>query len=279
VPELPDLEYIVRCLRPRVIDRTIAAVAVREPIVLRMLLPDAGGFAEALPGRVIEGLERRGPFLRFGLGGGAELIVHCMLAGRLQIAEKGVKPVTHLCFSLSLDNGDLLRYGDEKKMGKVYLIASGAYDAIPGYREQGIGILTPEFTLEAFEALIKGRRQQTRVFIMDQSALSAIGNAYADEILFAARIHPKTPCSSLSAEQKRTLYESIRSVMAWGIAEVEKAAQPIEIKVRDHMKVRNRKDEPCPVCGSTIRRAGVLGYDAFFCPQCQQPAKPQRIPW
>ena len=104
---------------------------------------------------------------------------------------------------------------------------------------------------------------------MDQAALSAIGNAYADEILFAARIHPKTSCSSLSAEQRRALYESIRSVMAWGIAEVEKAAQPIEVKVRDHVKVRNRKDEPCPVCGTKIRRVGVLGYDSFFCPQCQ----------
>ena len=71
MPELPDLEYIVKILRPRVIDRTITDVTVREPIVLRMLLPNAGGFAEALPGRVIRGLERRGPFLRFGLGGGA----------------------------------------------------------------------------------------------------------------------------------------------------------------------------------------------------------------
>jgi formamidopyrimidine-DNA glycosylase len=279
VPELPDLEYIVKILRPRMTSRTITEVIIREPIVLRMLLPNAGGFAEALPGRTIEGLERRGPFLRFTVSGGAELIVHCMLAGRLQIAGKADKPVSHLCFSLGLDNGDWLRYGDEKRMGKVYLTAASAYDSIPGYREQGAGILTPEFTLEKFETLIRRRRHQARVFLMDQSAISAIGNAYADEILFAARIHPKTPCSSLSADQRRTLYESIRSVMAWGISEVEKAGQPIDVKVRGHMKVRNRKDQPCPVCGSTIRRAGVLGYDAFYCPKCQESVKPQRIPW
>jgi formamidopyrimidine-DNA glycosylase len=279
VPELPDLEYIVGKLKPRLAGRKITEVVVREPIVLRMLLPDVGGFAEALPGRTIEGLERRGPFLVFALGGRAELIVHCMLAGRLQISGKTGKPVSHLCFSLALDNGDVLRYGDEKRMGKVYLIASGAYDSIPGYREQGVAILGPEFTLERFEALIKGRRHQARVFLMDQAALSAIGNAYADEILFAAGIHPKTPCGSLSADQRRALYESIRSVMAWGIAEVEKASQPIETKVRDHMRVRNRKDEPCPVCGGTIRRTGVLGYDSFYCPNCQKATKPQRIPW
>ena len=279
MPELPDLEYIVTKLRPRVTGRTITEVIVREPIVLRMLLPDAGGFAEALPGRSIEGLDRHGPFLVFPLGGAAELIVHCMLAGRLQISAKADKPVSHLCFSLLLDSSEWLRYGDEKRMGKVYLTSAGSHDSIPGFSTQGIGILTPGFTLEKLEALIMGRRHQARVFLMDQTALSAIGNAYADEILFAARIHPKTPCSSLSAEQRRAMYESIRSVMAWGIAEVAKAGQPIEAKVRDHMRVRNRKDQPCPVCGTTIRRAGVLGYDSFFCPQCQAASRPQRIPW
>jgi formamidopyrimidine-DNA glycosylase len=279
VPELPDLEYIVKKLRPRVAGRTVTEVIVREPIVLRMLLPGAGGFAEALPGRRIEGLDRRGPFLHFALSGEADLIVHCMLAGRLQIAAKKDKAVTHLCFSAALDNGEWLRYGDENRMGKVYLTAAGSYDSIPGYGGQGIDILSPEFTLEKFESLIKGRRHQARVFLMDQAALSAIGNAYADEILFAAHIHPKTPCNSLSADQRRAFFESIRSVMAWGIAEVEKAGQPIEVKVRDHMKVRNRRDQPCPVCGTTIRRAGVLGYDSFFCPQCQAASRPQRIPW
>ncbi len=279
MPELPDLEYIVKKLSPQIEGRRIDEVVVREPIVLRLLLAHPGGFADALSGRTIQGLVRHGPFLDFALDGGAELIVHCMLAGRFQIAGPDDKPVSHLCFSLGLDNGLWLRYGDEKKMGKVYLTAAGAYDSIPGYREQGVGILLPEFTLERFLALIKGRRHQARVFLMDQTALSAIGNAYADEILFAARIHPKTPCSSLSQDQRRALYESIRSVMAWGIAEVEKAGQPIEVKVRGHVKVRNRKDEPCPACGSRIRRAGVLGYDAFYCPKCQEPTKPQRIPW
>ncbi len=109
--------------------------------------------------------------------------------------------------------------------------------------------------------------------------LSAIGNAYADEILFAAGIHPKTFCYSLSAEERRKLYQSITGVIAWAVAEVRRAAQPIEVKVRDHVRVRNRKDEPCPVCGTKIRCAGVLGYDAFFCPTCQPATRKQQIPW
>jgi formamidopyrimidine-DNA glycosylase len=279
VPELPDLEYIVARLRPRVAGTTITQVEIREPIVIRMLLPNVGGFAQALPGRRIEELRRRGPFLVFSLNAGAELIVHCMLAGRLQISAPGEKAVRHVCFTLTLDSGELLRYADEKRMGKVYLTDPGARDAIPGLREQGVDILSPEFTRERFEALIRGRRQQARVFLMDQAALSAIGNAYADEILFEARIHPKTPCSRLSPQERGALFESIGSVMATAIRKVEQAGQPIEVKVRDHLKVRNRKDEPCPACGTKIRRVGVLGYDSFFCPHCQAASRPQRIPW
>jgi formamidopyrimidine-DNA glycosylase len=109
--------------------------------------------------------------------------------------------------------------------------------------------------------------------------LSAIGNAYADEILFQAKIHPKTLMSDLDQEEKERLYGATIDVMRWGIEEVERAAQPIEMKVRDHVKVRNRKDTPCPVCGTTIRRASVLGYDSFFCPSCQKPKKKQFIDW
>jgi formamidopyrimidine-DNA glycosylase len=280
VPELPDLQHIVTRLGPRIRGRRIEEVTVKEPIVIRMLVPEAGGFAGALPGKTFQDLTRRGPFLVFRLSGGIELIVHCMLTGRLQIAAAGEKPITRVCFSLRLAGpGEWLRYGDEKKMGKVYLTPAGSYQQIPGFREQGVDILSDDFTRERFEALIQGRRHQARVFVMDQTALSAVGNAYADEILFTAGIHPKTSCHSLSGQERGKLYDSIRSVIRWGIAEVEKADQPIEVKVREHVRVRGRKDEPCPVCGSTIRRVGVLGYDAFYCPQCQPATRRQAIPW
>lgn len=289
MPELPDLQYIVKVLAPKLQDRRIEEVSVKEPIVLRTLLagPDGLplGFASALKGLTFTRLRRHGPFLMFELrahertGTGLQLIIHPMLAGRLQIASAGDKTLAHLCFSLLLDNGQRLSYGDDKKMGKVYVTEPGRFEGIPGYETQGVDIVSDAFTFEVFEGLIRGKRSQARVFLMDQTLLSAIGNAYADEILFAAGIHPKAPCSSLSPQEKRKLYESIRSVMAWGTAEVEKAGQPIEVKVRGHVKVRNRKDEPCPVCGATIRRAGVLGYDSFFCAVCQPAKKAQKIPW
>ncbi|MCP4133663.1 MAG: DNA-formamidopyrimidine glycosylase, partial [bacterium] len=152
-------------------------------------------------------------------------------------------------------------------------------DQIPGLLTQGTDILSDDFTLEFFLTRINKKRSQARVFIMDQTVISSIGNAYADEILFDAKIHPKTPCNKLDDEEKNRLYESICRVMRLGIKKIEESGQPIEVKIRDHMKVRNRKDTPCPECGTTIRRASVHGYDTFFCPQCQPVKGKSAIPW
>jgi formamidopyrimidine-DNA glycosylase len=286
MPELPDLVHILRVLSPELEGRAIVSASVKEPIVLRLLIPC--GFGEILEGARFRGLERRGPFLHFSLERNQiqpsrflrlDLIMHLMLTGRLRLSAKGEKKLPFTAFTLSLDDGRELVYADEKKMGKIYLCEAGMAASIPLYESQGVDVTSPAFTFELFESLIAKKRSQARVFIMDQAVLSAIGNAYADEILFEAGIHPKTSCSSLSAEKRRALYEAIKSVLAWGIAEVEAAGAPLEDKVRGHMRVRNRAGERCPRCGATIRKAGVLGYDAFFCPVCQPDLAGKGLDW
>jgi len=291
MPELPDLVHIVRALGPALLRRRVESVHVKNPLVLRVLLP--GDFGALLEGRRFEELERHGPFLRFGLGAAGlpagagaagegariDVVAHLMLAGRLRLAPRGEKPLAYTAFALDLDSGETLSYGDEKSMGKIYLCARGCFEAIPGYLSQGVDVTGPGFTYEAFSALIAKKRCQARVFVMDQSSLSAIGNAYADEILFEAGIHPKAPCSSLPEERRRALYEAVKSVLAWGTEEVEKAGRPLEDKVRGHLRVRNRAGEACPRCGATIRKAGVLGFDAFFCPICQPDKAGRGLDW
>ncbi len=278
MPELPDLVHIVKTLGPGIRGRSIARATVKNPIVLRVLVP--GSFPELVAGLRIEGLERHGPFLRFGLGG-LDLVMHLMLAGRLRLdgPEDPSKALPFTAFSLELEGGFRLHYADEKSMGKVYLAKAGEFEAIPGYLSQGIDVTTPAFSYEAFSSLIAKKRCQARVFVMDQASLSAIGNAYADEILFEAGIHPKAPCGSLGPDRRRALYEAIRSVLAWGIEEVEKAGLPLEDKARGHMRVRGRAGEKCPRCGTTIRRTGVLGYDSFFCPICQPDLAGRGLDW
>ena len=276
MPELPDLVYIADRLRPLLAGRRIAKASVANPTVLRVLV--LGDFGELLAGDSFASLERRGPFLRFSLGR-HDLVMHLMLAGRVRVVSGTEKPLAARRFALDLDDGTRFEYADEKNMGKVYLCEPGNFEAIPGYLAQGVDLTGTDFDRETFLRLIAKERRQVRVFLMDQTKLSAVGNAYADEILFAARIHPKTPCSRLSPEEKDGFYKAVRETLAWGIAEVAGAGRPTEEKVRDHMRVRNRAGSPCPVCGTTIRKAGVLGYDSFFCPNCQRPKTEQFIDW
>lgn len=276
MPELPDLEYLITRLAPRITERAITGVETGDPVVFRKMLP--GTFQDILVGRRFQGLTRRGPFLCFLLDE-HELVLHCMLAGRLKIAPTKEKPIQHRRLTLELEGGESLHYGDEKNMGKIYLCDSAQHAAIPLFNEQGVNVIGGDFTYALFSKLIGKNRRQVRVFIMDQTLLSAIGNAYADEILFAAGLHPKTPCNLLDADARLRLYNAIRETLDWGIAELEKANRPIEEKVRGHLRVRNRGGEPCPVCGTTIRREQVYGYDTFYCPHCQKDLTGKSLPW
>jgi formamidopyrimidine-DNA glycosylase len=278
MPELPDLLYIVSHLRKTVVGRTITTATIKKPVVLRLAVDNSPD--EAVRSRLISTVSMRGPFLRFSLSGDHDIIINLMLAGRIQHQLPGEKAEGHLCCSLLLDDGSRLNVCDPDAMAKVYVVRTGSYDIIPRYNEQGIDILSPEFTLEAFRALAKqNSRKQVRVFINDHTSLSSIGNAYADEILFDASIHPKTFTAKLTPDDVERLYNAIRTVMAWGIERVRAAGRPIQDKVREHLKVRNRKGEKCPRCGSTIRREGVRGYDVFFCPTCQPASRTLFIDW
>jgi formamidopyrimidine-DNA glycosylase len=278
MPELPDLLYIQKYLTSEVSRKTITGVSIKQSIVLRVAVDQP--FKQATTGKTIEAITVHGPFIRIGLSGSLDLIVNLMLAGKLQHQRLKEKTQGHLCLSLCLDDGSLLNLCDEQQMAKAYLVRFGHYAQIPKYSQQGVDILSSAFTREVFAHLAaKHSRKQVRVFINDHTILSAIGNAYADEILFDAKIHPKTFVSKLSARELDTLYASVTSVIEWGIKHVEAAHQPIHVKVRDHMRVRNHRGEPCPRCGTTIRREGVRGYDVFYCPQCQPPSRKPFIDW
>jgi formamidopyrimidine-DNA glycosylase len=275
VPELPDLEYVVARLRETAVGRRVTAARVTEPIVLRVTIP--GDFVELVTDRTLETVERRGHFLLFSLGE-LDLVVNPMLAGRFRFAEAAAKKEASMCFALAFEQLEL-RYLDDKKMGKAYLVKHGDHRQIPALRELGADILSDTFTLDAFKKLAKKRRDQVRAFLMDKRALAAIGNAYADEILFASRIHPKTWVRQLSDDELKTLHKQIGVVMRAAIKEVARRGAPIDEKVRDFLAVRGRKGEPCKNCGTTLRAVRVLDHDSVFCPQCQPAKRSQFIDW
>ena len=273
MPELPDLLHVLATLRERVLGRHVTAERVAEPIVLRFLVR---GNLSLLLGRRLADISRRAHFLVFRFEG-LDLCVNPMLAGRFRLAGPGEKREASLAFALSFDGDVELRYLDDKKMGKAYLTATDDWKAIPGMQGGGLDILSPQFTAERFVSLLKRRRDQVRVFLLDKAALDSLGNAYADEVLYEAGIHPKTWCRSLNHEEALRLHKAIVDVMREAAAEVARRGEPIEVKVRDFLKVRLK--EECPRCGSKIRKAGVRGMDAYFCPRCQPATRPGLVDW
>jgi formamidopyrimidine-DNA glycosylase len=274
MPELPDLIYVRAKLEAALLGRTVTAARLRKPVVLRCLVP---GDLDLLVGQTLRRIHRRLHFLVFGFERHA-LIVNPMLAGRFRMAAADpAKRPAALALELTFKDASALQYIDDKQMGKVYLAADEHVKGIPGFEARGVDVLSPEFTLERFASLVAKRRDQVRVFLMDKDALDSLGNAYADEVLFAAGIHPKTWCRSLKPDDVARLHAAIASVLRDAIAEVQRRGEPTETKVRDFLKVRMK--DVCPRCGGKIRRAGVRGMDAYFCPHCQPATREALVDW
>jgi formamidopyrimidine-DNA glycosylase len=306
MPELPDLLYIQKRLKEALVGRRVVGERLREPVVMRFAVR---GNLSLLLGRRLDDILRHAHFLVFRFED-LDLAVNPMLAGRFRLAEPGDKEERDLVFTLEFDGGEVtshgprrgggftsperrgglggapeappssgpvLRYVDEKNMGKAYLLAKGDWRAAPGMQAGGIDVLSAEFTRERFVSLLKRRRDQVRVFLMDKKALDSIGNAYADEILFEAGLHPKTFCRSLSHDDALRLHDAVVKVMREAVEEVARRGEPIDVKVRDFLKVRLK--DICPRCGSKVRRAGVRGMDAYFCPHCQPATRSGLVDW
>lgn len=282
MPELPDLVHVEEVLRAALLGKTISAARTGDPTVLRIMV--RAPFPALLVGRQLTTIDRRGHFMRFGLGDGLVIVVNAMLAGRYKLIATGreatkKKDPRALGLALVFEGAPELQYVDEKRMGKVYVARGEDERQIPVYGELGLDLTSPAFTRAAFGAAIARRRDQVRAFLMDKRALASLGNAYADEVLFAAGIHPKTFSHKLDAAAVDALYAAIGRVLAEAIAEIRKRNEPPEVKVRDFLKVRGRDGKPCLVCGTTIRAVRVGDGDACFCPRCQPETRKLFVSW
>ncbi|MDQ2675155.1 MAG: hypothetical protein M3Y40_10920 [Chloroflexota bacterium] len=271
MPELPDLTVVAEEIGRRVTGRTIVEASAPTPILVRATPSELAELA----GDAIGSPTRRGKFLLLPLlrGGSPHrvLAANPMLAGRFWIVPPKEKVRARTGLRLRLDGPEELRYVDREMLGKLYLVAPDAMDAIPGWEEMGPDADAPELTLEAFRQRIRRHPGELKPLLRNGKFIAGIGNAYSDEILWEARLAPFRKRSTLSADEIERLYHAIRSVLADAIDRIRVSVPPaIENQDRSFLKVHLRGGEPCPRCGRELRQIG--GREATtFCRTCQPP--------
>jgi formamidopyrimidine-DNA glycosylase len=269
MPELPELEVVCEVLQRKALDRPILKVTVSPkggPLVIRDLTHQ--GFESALTGRRLRSVTRRGKFLVFALDAkDMFLAVNPKLSGRLQLCTPNAKKVGPAHVVLHFDDPpEELRYVDSKRMGQLYLTTD--LELIPTFSQMGPDAL--QIDAGAFAARLKPFRGEIKGILTRASFVAGIGNAYADEILWAAQIHPYRKRPSLTPEEIDRLYRAMQATLRQSVERVRQAmGGDIHLKPRDFFSVHMRGGEACPRCGSPISSVTAQQKITNFCRTCQ----------
>jgi formamidopyrimidine-DNA glycosylase len=274
MPELPEVETIRRRLAPVVEGATIEAAEIVDPRLTRPVDPDL--VADALVGERIVALDRRGKYLLWRLESGRTLVVHLRMTGSLRHASRGTLPDdAYRRATLALDTGASVAYRDVRRFGTWELLDQ---DHLSPYLETRLGPepLAPSFSATRLATLAAGRKAPIKAFLLDQRRVAGVGNIYADEALWRARIHPLRPAGELDAAEIVRLHRALRAALRKGI-ELQGSTLTDYVtpdgergSMQHEFHVYGRLGEPCDRCGRPIERIVVAGRGTWFCPHCQR---------
>ncbi len=270
MPELPEVETTINELKPGVVNKRIKAVEVFTPNTISGKTPEQ--FSQGLAGRRIVDINRRGKFLVFSLDNGYKWIVHLRMTGALILKKESDEVEKFIRVLIHLDNGAAVHFRDVRRFGRMWLVE----DELSVVGKLGLEPLSDDFTPAALAGIFKGRATPVKSLLIDQRLIAGIGNMYADEALYEARIHPLQAAESLTASERKRLYEAIRLVLKKGIsnkgASTDTYIRPDGNKGAAHLEfqVAHRKGADCPVCGGQVERITVGQRGTFFCPSCQK---------
>ncbi|TMC00373.1 MAG: Fpg/Nei family DNA glycosylase [Chloroflexi bacterium] len=271
MPEIPDLEGYAAYFNKRLPGLTVRRV---DAPIAWMVRAGREEFEERLEGHIFLPVRRRAKLLLFPFQCGDNLVVHAMLSGRYQYAEPSAKRPAMTAWVLGLDNDMELRYFDQRRMGRTYLVRDGEFaEKVPRWSEMGPDVLSPELTEDEFVRRLSPMRGMIKNIITNERCIAGIGNAYSDEVLWEARLHPFRKRTDISEEQIRELYRSIRRVMEWAtpiVAELMEAKGLPAKMYRDHLRVHHKADGTCPRDGHRISAITSGGRETNFCRACQE---------
>ena len=266
MPELPEVESVRRQLDPELSGRTVLEVSY-DP---HPAIPRQFHRADELAGRKIHSVNRRGKFLIAPLDQGLELIMHLGMTGafRFDVEDPYVRA------RLYLDDGRVLAFRDVRRFGRIAVVDAGSYEPIPMLAALGPEPLSDEFDPDAFARDLARTRSPIKPFLLSQRPVAGVGNIYADEALWLARIHPKS--RHVGRDRAFALHDAIREVLA---AAIEREGTTF----RDYQMVngesgRNasflvaygRGGQPCPRCGTALKKIALGGRGTTYCPLCQR---------
>ena len=272
MPELPEVETIKRDLEKVILGQTINKVCVYNPMVIRE--PASDVFKKSLEGLTIKNILRRGKLLILELSNGSALTIHLKMTGQLVLSQKlnnpGGSKNSRVAFHLSGDK--ILDFNDQRLFGELRLVNDWKKLKFV----QGLGPEPFDLTYGDFKALLSKKKTRIKPLIMDQSFISGIGNLYAAEILFRAKISPQRSAQSLTEKEKEALYQEIRKVLSSAITHggssvddyVRLSGKPGDY-ARFH-QVYGREGKPCFICKGLVHRITQGGRGTYFCPKCQR---------
>ena len=270
MPELPEVQTTINELKPYVIGKRVERVDVLADKTIAE--PSVDGFRKGLLGRKITALNRRGKHLVFELDNGQFLITHLRMTGSLILKPAAEGPEKFIRVIIYLDNGTAIHFRDVRRFGRMWLVKDK--DSVVG--RLGPEPLDPQFTPGTLAQILDNRKIDIKSLLLDQTLIAGIGNMYADEALYYARIHPLRAANSLTRAEIKKLHEAIQKVLNQGIrnkgASTETYIRPEGAKGEAHLEFRvaHQKGKECPVCGGPIDRIVVHQRGTFFCPRCQK---------
>jgi len=270
MPELPEVETVARGLQTSLVSRVITGVQVDWPRTVASSSPYQ--FAECLIGRQVRGVGRRGKYVIISLDSGY-LLIHLKMSGRLRVVPADEPPDKHVRVAFGLDNGMELRFQDMRKFGRVYLV--GEVSEVTS--DLGPEPLSDEFTLERFREILERRTGRLKSLLLNQEFLAGLGNIYADEALFAARLHPLRRANTLTPAEQEHLYHAIRTVLRQAVARRGTTltdggytdADGQSGAYQNQIAVYGQTGHPCPRCQTLVERIVLSGRSAHYCPSCQ----------